>query len=191
MVGVVHIPNGLGSLRLIWNGDTFGVKHRRAILMFPGWRFHGRCQQHGAKDATAASRPPFAHLVNGLARIALQPGKSIDGNNGKVHFQAGFGALGIGEIGDYNLDRLAEIGRSHLLFEDVLGRISVKMQCRLMFNVNAGKIGLVKSKFRALHRDLAFTALEVQCRGQPPQVVIGHRGTGLGIRLGLTIFSAQ
>ena len=122
MIGIIHIPDGLGSFGLIGNGDAFGIEHRCTILILFGWGFHRGCEQHGAKDAASAARPPFAHLVDGLAGIALQPREALTGTMGKSTSRQVFGRFAIGEIGDADLDCFPEIWRTGLLFDDAIRR---------------------------------------------------------------------
>ena len=76
MVGVVHIPDGLGRLPFHpERGCPPASKDRSTILILFGWGLHGGGNQHGAKDTAAATSPPFAHLIDGLALHYLQAGK--------------------------------------------------------------------------------------------------------------------
>jgi len=99
MVAVVMVPDKLGCLVGVGRG------------------LGRRSNQHGAENAGTPPRPPFGHLVDGLARIAFQIGERIDLRDGKVRFQAGWLALRIGKIRHRQFDRLAElVGEQLCLF---------------------------------------------------------------------------
>lgn len=80
MVGVIDFPNNFSGLALVLR------------------RFHRRSEQHGTKDAGPSPRPPFGHLINGLARVALNDGNLVDGDDGKIYFKTGLGPVRVGEV---------------------------------------------------------------------------------------------
>ena len=49
-----------------------------------------RAQQDGAEDARGAPGKPFVHLVNGLERIALRHGETVDLDDGEIFFDGAF-----------------------------------------------------------------------------------------------------
>jgi predicted PurR-regulated permease PerM len=82
----IYIPNGLGGFALVL------------------WCFHCRGKEHGAEDAGAPPRPPFGHLVDGFASVALDGGDLIDWDDGKINFEAGLGPVRVGEVHRFDRD---------------------------------------------------------------------------------------
>ena len=104
MVAVVGVPDQLGCFPLVI------------------WGLGSRCDHHGPEHARAPPCPPFRHLVDRLARIALDGGDVVDGQNGEINFEAGFGSVRVVEIHRWQLphfsgaDRFSDGFRQALLF---------------------------------------------------------------------------
>ena len=80
VIGIVGIPDDFGSF--------IGIV-----------RCFGRSgEKHGPKDARTASRPPLRHLVDRFPRIAFDGGDVVDGQDGKIDFQARLGPVRVREI---------------------------------------------------------------------------------------------
>ena len=89
VIGIVIVPDQLGRVR-------------RIIRCFGG-----RCDQHRAEHTGTPPCPPLRHLVDRLARVAFNHRHLIDRQDGKIHFQAGLGTVGVVEIHGFERNRLA------------------------------------------------------------------------------------
>ena len=66
-VGIIHIPHRLSRFCRVIRG------------------FHRRRNQQRSKHTRSPPCPPLRHLVNGFARIPLDRGNLVNGQNGKIH----------------------------------------------------------------------------------------------------------